>query len=178
MTLLEAVISIAIFTIGLVGIVQLQLVASRATVMSRRLDQASALASDLVENIHLWPYDDPRLTPVATVTNANDPLVTTRNADTRAAQITNSAEQPEFAEGPTSNALHPNALVGATLPYDGDSEGPHFERYWNVFGVDSDGDGILDGKVVVVIVRWHEAGLGYRSIHQTTFVANPEVFAL
>ena len=184
LSLLEAAISLAVFSIGMVGIIGMQLLASRSAAMARQLGQASQLAQDLVENVSLWSYDDPRLVPLDTIAFTTDPVIAARGADVRDALITNPANKPHYSEEATANALNPSALRSATVPYDGlsadvDGDGvDDFERYWNVFGLDADGDGVLEGKLVVVIVRWREPGVGFRRITQTTFRSNPGAFQL
>lgn len=182
MTLIEALISTVIFLIGVTGIMQMQLISRRSTTMARKLEQATGLAQDLVANTALWPYGDPRLVPIATVASVTDAQVQARALDTHAATVSSAANKAQYGELASTNALNPSALKTGTSPYDGlsadvDGDGtPDFERYWNVFGLDSDGDGVLEGKLIVVIVRWKEGSLGYRRISEVAFRANQGSF--
>lgn len=181
-TLIEAAISLAVFAIGMVGILQLQIVAARSNTLARKLGQASALAQDLGENVTLWPYDDVRLAAGATVTGVEDTAVGKHRADSRKA-VLDSDDRPHFADFETENADEDDALSSSTVTYQGlsndvDGDGERdFERYWNVFAVDANGDGTEEGKLVVVVVRWFEGGIGYRRIERTVFRSNPMVFA-
>jgi len=86
-----------------------------------------------------------------------------------------------FAE----QASDPNAVVstagttyGGTvfsgLNPDVDRDGTvDFYRYWSVFEVNFNGTTVPDGKLVQMIVRWHDPFMGYRQIATSTFVANP-----
>jgi len=181
-TLIEATVSLAVFAIGMVGLLQLQIVAARSNTLARKLGQASALAQDLGENVALWAYDDPRLAPGATVSDVNASAVGKHRADSRKATL-DSDDRPHFADFVTNNADEDDALITPTLSYQGlttdtDGDGERdFERYWNVFAVDANGDGTEEGKLVVVVVRWFEGGVGYRRIERTVFRSNPMVFA-
>src|SRR5882757_5026776 len=101
LTLIETLVSMSVFVVGLTGIVQMQLVASRSTTMARKLGQATELAQDLVANVALWAYDDPRLTPVETVASSADAAVQARALDTRAAVVSVAANEAHYAEGST-----------------------------------------------------------------------------
>lgn len=181
-TLVEATLSLAVFAIGMVGILQLQIVAARSNTLARKLGQASALAQDLGENVTLWSYDDPRLSPGATISDVNGTTASNHRADSRKATL-DSDDRPHYADFVTDNADEDDALTSSTLSYQGlttdtDGDGQRdFERYWNVFAVDANGDGTEEGKLVVVVVRWFEGGVGYRRIERTVFRSNPMVFA-
>lgn len=180
--LIESIISMAILGIALVGLSQLQLVAVGSNSFSRKMTQASSLGHDLIENISMWDYDDPRLAPGASVTSLEDAAVARLSDLPRTATISDANRKPHFAAGETTNATTPDALELYGRPYDGldagDVEDVEFERYWSVFDLDADGDGLSDGKYVVVVVRWRETGVGFRQVAMTTFRNNPGNFTL
>lgn len=184
MGLIESIISMAILGIALVGLTQLQLVAVGSNSFSRKMTQASSLGHDLIENIATWSYNDPRLAAGASVTTFNDAAIERVSDLPRSATIAAADRKPHYEEGNTSNATTAEALElsgtaydGLTADVDGDGE-PEFERYWSVFDVDADGDGLADGKYVVVVVRWREAGIGFRQVTLSTFRNNPGNFTL
>jgi Tfp pilus assembly protein PilV len=178
-SLVEALVSLTVFSFGLIGVTSLHLISSRSNAMMRRMSQATELAQDLVENIGLWPYNDPRLVPSDNITAINNALVSARIDLGQATSGGALLSKPNYAEQATTLAVNPSALYNATTQYDGytadvDGDGvPDFERYWSVFNVNLANDGLTNGKLVVVTVRWMEPALGrYRQITSTTFVSN------
>jgi hypothetical protein len=167
-TLIEAMAAMSIVLVGLLGFMGLQLVTSRANVFNKRMSQATALASDLAENTKRWTYIDARLSP------AGMEVVTATN---------HAKVQPGWdlgrAEAPSPAPQFDDADLGTTyqgLPVDTDGDSkPEFTRYWNVYGVDlgGAGSGTPSGKLVQIIVRWKEPGLGYRQVTSMSFKPNP-----
>ena len=72
-TTIESLIASVVFLVGLAGLLGALVKARGATGEARRLMQATDVANDLAEQIQLWDFKDPRLTPNADLC-ANDPL--------------------------------------------------------------------------------------------------------
>jgi type IV pilus modification protein PilV len=188
-TLIEAFIALTLLAIGLLGLASLQIVAVRANTVATRMSHASELASDLAENVQRWDYSDARLQPLPTAVGSTDEVYVTSRADMGRSdpvdkQLDNvtAASKAEFGELPSDsgNATTNDALLLGTVKYGGTTvgaSGGDYRRYWNVFHVDSPS---IQGKLVQIIVRWPEAGLGgaggaigMRQIVCTTFKADP-----
>ena len=158
-TLVETMVSLTVLALGITGLTQLQIISVRANAFSRKMALASALATDLVENVGLWQYTDGRLATTTSVTSATDSKIAARSELGRAATITDSSLKPMFSEQSTTNALTGSALRGGSTTYDGyssdiDGDGvDDFERYWSVFKLDPSSSGVETGKIVVVTVR-------------------------
>lgn len=180
MSLVEVAISLVLLGIGLLGLAQMQVVGTRANRFGRNMTLATELARDLVENATLWRYGDPRLAPLATVPSLDDPKVTALFS-LGSQEVLTGDDRPQFGEwAGDTNAIVPGALglyTGASADLDRDGQ-PDFRRYWTVLAVDPDGDGIVDSKFVVVVVRWKEAGVGMRQVFATAVKANAEVYRL
>jgi type II secretory pathway pseudopilin PulG len=72
-TTIESLIAAVVFLVGLAGLLGALVQARGATGQARRLMQATDVANDLAEQIQLWQFDDPRLTPSAALC-ADDPM--------------------------------------------------------------------------------------------------------
>lgn len=72
-TTIESLIAAVVFLVGLAGLLGALVQARGATGQARRLMQATDVANDLAEQIQLWDFNDPRLTPNAALC-ADDPL--------------------------------------------------------------------------------------------------------
>ncbi len=157
-TLIDAMLALAVVTIGAVGALQLYRYELAMNADARRMTTATALAQDLVEQIALWNYTDARLA------NAN----TSNDAD-----LGDTALAFQGANPPYDHAEADLTSGGATwngLP----SRSPQYERYWNVSYVDdSDANGVWDGVRIAVIVRWPTGTNSWRRIVLMTSKINP-----
>lgn len=168
-SLVETIITIGILTIGVVGIAQLQLIGVKSKNFATNISTASLLAHDLGEQAQRWSYTDSRLTTLRTVTSTTDSNVTALWDMGRATTVT-SALKAQFGElANDANATTANVLG----TYQGVTSPTGFYRYWNVFGVDLSGTGTAQGKLVQVIVRWKEPGMGMRQVAFSTYVTDP-----
>ena len=162
-SMIEAMISIVIVLIGLLGLASLQTTVVRANRFGRRMAQASALATDLEGNIKRWSYTDARLAAATTVTSLTDSTITSGWNLGRAATP---SYTPHFSDADLGSSYQ-----GLSADIDADNVAD-FTRYWNVFAVDLTGSG-ANGKLVQVIVRWKEPIYGYRQVVSSTFKMNP-----
>jgi type IV pilus modification protein PilV len=182
-TMIEALIAMVVMLIGLLGLASLQVVGVRSNHFGRKMAIASALMHDLADSVQQWDYGDTRLTaPRAIVTSTTDSTITSRwdmGRDTTASYTADYAEQAADANATNQGQLtaaNYTGLLAANL--DRDYADPKtaalgIRRYWNVFTVDVTGDGQAQGKLVQIIVRWKEPGLGMRQITGSTFRPNP-----
>ncbi len=167
-TLIEAMAAMAVLMIGATGMVALNNMGNRINADARRMTRATAIALDLVNQIALWQYADPRL---ANTKAANDDAIGDPGFDL------------ERTADPTPIVDHAEADLGAgwqgiptaQLATNG------FERYWNVsFNdpgnpgtlLDANGNATADGMRIAVIVRW-PYGAGWRRIVFLTSKVNP-----
>jgi prepilin-type N-terminal cleavage/methylation domain-containing protein len=187
-TLIEALIALAVMAIGLLGLASLQVVGVRANHFGRKMALASALVRDLADTVQRWDYGDARLAaPRPIVTSTTDTTITSRWDMGRATTASYTADYAEQAgdanatnqgqltavnyDGLLATRIDPDYADAATVPVG-------VKRYWNVFTVDVSGSGASQGKLVQIIVRWREPGLGMRQIAGSTFRPNPAASGL
>lgn len=180
LTLIETVVAFTILLLAMVGVIQLMLVSSRTSQFAHRLASASAVAHDLLENMALWDYDDPRLVAKETLSTQDGQTAVTDFNFTR--HEATPQERPHYGERNDGVAQESAALHSDDLPYKGVSADdgavlPELSRYWNVYALDPAGDGVEAGKIILVGVRWLEDGVGYRHVTASSFKANDRVFA-
>ncbi len=161
-TLLEAMMATAVLLVGALGAIAAHSMGLQANADARKLTRASAIAQDLVDQISLWPWGDPRL---ANVNTANDADL----GDTAGAF---ESDPPPADHGEADLTSGDLGFTGLTLAEIQD--GTRFERYWNVaYRDDRDGDGIADLVRVAVVVRWPLGDGRYRRIVTFTAKYNP-----
>lgn len=159
-TLLEAVMAMGIVMIGAAGLVGMHKQSTFFMGDSRRTTRAAAFAQDLVTQVELWGYDDPRL---ANTTGDNDADLGD-SAETLAADvpsITPDHGEADLTLGGTTWTGLPQELLAAN----------QMERYWNVAdGGDTNANGIADAKHVAVMVRWRAGGTWRKTVFMVTKV--------
>jgi type IV pilus modification protein PilV len=180
-SIIEATISLGIMTVGLLGMMHMQVLAVRSNQVARSMAVASSLARDLAENAARWDYNDTRLTALGSVQNLDASTVKDKLDLGRDTAVTQTSAKPQFGEvtgdtnATTAGALGTYEGESADVDRDGKLD---FNRYWTVFNYDSDSDGTAEGKLIVIVIRWKEPGFGMRQIVTTSFRYNEQVFAL
>jgi hypothetical protein len=169
-SILENLLAMGILVTGAAGVVAIQRQSSFYLGDARRITRATAFAGDLVTQIQLWDFDDPRLA------NSN----TSNDAD-----VGDSAGRFETEKDPLADwADHGEAdltlggKMWTGLPADL-LQANGMERYWNVSlkdalgnDLDANGNGIPDAMRIAVIVRWQTAG-GWRKVIIPLVKVNP-----
>ena len=184
-TMIEALVALVIMLIGLLGLASLQVVGVRSNHFGRKMALSAILMRDLADSVQRWDYNDARLNaPRTIVTSTTDPTITSRwdmGRGTTASYIADYAEQAGDANGALQGQLTAANYTGllatsVDADYGAAATTPlGLKRYWNVFTVDVTGSGDEAGKLVQIIIRWKEPGLGMRQITGSTFRPNPSV---
>jgi hypothetical protein len=161
-TILENMLAMAILLVGAAGVAGVQRQSNVFLGDARKTTRAAAFAGDLVTQIGLWDFDDPRL---ANPVPAND------------ADVGDSAQQFALLETPPADHGEADLTLGGRvwtgLPQAFLAENG-MERYWNVSfaNVDANANAVPDAVRVAVIVRWRGPG-GWRRIVVPTMKVNP-----
>jgi type IV pilus modification protein PilV len=195
-SLIESMVASLVMLIGLLGLAGLQITATRANHLGKRMAQASLLAQDLVQNMKVWQYSDARLSPQAGASPAHTASYSDtnhadiakfwelQNSQALKSNVDGSAVTFDCSDGPDGAALvsqlaanYAGVLspVDTTLPT---GEQTIYQRYWNVFLVDLTGTGTPQGKLVQVVVRWKEPNFGYRQVNTSFYKYDPSGFNL
>ena len=175
-SLVEAMVSLVILAVGILGVAQMQIMASRQNLLSRDISRASTLARDFVASAQRWGWNDPRLQPgmACNATDANFPVTE--------ALVGNQQDPAVDFDYTATPAGHPNAakeakttdgLVTGGTAYDGLAESllaqpafASFQLLWTVRDFDMDADGSCETRRVSVVVR-HPTAVGYRNLVHT-----------
>ena len=165
-TLIELMISMAILAIAILGVAQMQVVASAQNGLARRTTRASALLRDFQETASTFRWGDPRLVPVdgtCFATNALDqvseesfgfeeaPLLT---LDFTALAGGDPAASYAGATpgGLTASGTEYRGIAASVPPAVWNKEG--YQLSWRTRNVDTTGDGICEARLVDVVVRF------------------------
>jgi prepilin-type N-terminal cleavage/methylation domain-containing protein len=157
-TLLETVIAMSVLLIGATGMLGLHTQGLRMEGDARRITRATAIAQDLMDQVSLWPWGDPRLGSAAL---SNNSMLATLGDP---AYSFESGSPPTASFSDASGGLTQGSTIWHGIPIsDIQSEG--YQRYWNVAYVDdSNGNGTPDAARIAVIVRYPVGGVGFRRV--------------
>ncbi|QSQ20088.1 prepilin-type N-terminal cleavage/methylation domain-containing protein [Pyxidicoccus parkwayensis] len=175
-SLIEAMVAAVVFMLGMTGLLGAIIQARTSTAAARRHVHAVAVATDLVAQVQLWAYDDPRLIPSGSPC-ADDP--------TDAAGLLLDAAAPGHdayvacLHGETQLHSQPwHGLPEADFPI-GSGQWDRYRRYFVVTEVDSDGRPVPAPqahsgarKVVWVLVTWND-GRSVRRVTSQVIKFNP-----
>lgn len=190
-TLLEVMISMSVFAIGMSGLAPLNIMAARAGESARRVDRATLIARDTLRHISRLPFDHSALIDTlggrgtvdllddgdvfrqqSVPSTSYDHLVDTsaNNADTVLRQ---SATEP-FEGMQITCATPPCAEPHLDFNFD---DGADFERYWRVSNHPArSGELAPPAKDIAVYVTWRDpATLGRRRVVLFTTKFNPSL---
>lgn len=175
-TLLEAMLASVIFLMGMAGLLGAIIQSRTSTASARRQVHAVAVASDLVAQAQLWPYEDARLVP-SEGPCAEDPadaagVLSDPDAPGHAAYVECLYGETQLLSGPWGGLPEPDFPVGQ----DG---WDRYRRYFVVNEVDAAGRPVPPSlahsgsrKVVWVLVTWREGG-GVRRVTSQAIKFNP-----
>jgi prepilin-type N-terminal cleavage/methylation domain-containing protein len=162
-TLIEALVSMGILVVGVLGLMHMAIYTAQSTGAAQRKTVAVALARDLVDQISTWLPTDQRLIPTL---SSNPRTLTCANTNSVAGMTTCTASS-NFLPLPPSRPLvagtdvdHVDADLGPNYP--GQALPPGFERVWDVYPLNfnhaNHTAGMNDVTVVVVVVRYWQNG--------------------
>lgn len=181
-TLLEVMISMVIFLVGMAGLLGMHLTASGSDAYASKLDRATAVAQDLLSYLRSVPYDSPLLTPGPTgrdLMDGNSTFETkttlTQGTDYDFDDTSLLAYDPLLggSSTPAFDGYLPYATAAPTwrpnLDFNQDGK-PDVKRYWLVDALPLTPKGVAAGKVISVIVRWPNPATGrfYRVVLMAT----------
>lgn len=171
-TLLEALVSLTILLVGIVGMMQMQIVGITADAGARAQTQAYQLARELASALERLDVGNGLLDPTATTATPPAGFGSVLLPDGTAATS---------GVTPWSDATHGAALTGVTTdaqllaafgPDPADATLPRFQRRWSVWE-SGDGSGV---KLIVVSVTYREKSLpGLREARLLTQVSSPDL---
>jgi prepilin-type N-terminal cleavage/methylation domain-containing protein len=143
-TLIETIIAMAIFAIGILAVAKMMDTATYSNASARRLTDAASIAMDRLENLISLPYDHADLQD----TNGDG-----------AAGLEETGGNADY-EQILNNAYTLNWNIA---PIDLDADGD----------IDNNGTGLPDAKTVTVIVSWRDRGRT-RDLSITDYIAEFE----
>lgn len=162
-TLVETMVSFGVLVIAVVGVAQMQIVASGINATSRNLTRASQVALELGQVFQVLPYDHPALAAASTLTGETaQPRQVRETGEQLSAPMQFALGDYDGAEERRAARLAP--LLGAISLEEG------FRAYWSVVQEDANGDRVPEAKLVSVLVRWR-SGERWNNfqVHQARF---------
>jgi prepilin-type N-terminal cleavage/methylation domain-containing protein len=158
-SLVEALAALAIFSIGILGVLQMNVLASQQNGLARRQSTASKIARDLVDSFERLPFDHALLSTESTI----DP------ADPRFARFDETDGRVKLADAVALVGERP--LLGAAHA-SVSTEGP-YEVAWRVAPL-KDADGTTEARRILVMVRFPTTSGNVKQIDVWAVKYNPQ----
>jgi prepilin-type N-terminal cleavage/methylation domain-containing protein len=183
-SLVEAMISMAILTVGILGVAQVQVLAAAQNGVGRRTSVAASIARDFVESVQRWEFDDPRLAAPAcgTQLTTNFPITEDLLGYERepSVRLGFTASDPSVSSTASDEGDVTNALTLDVALYDGralaqvlDPDGTRYQLVWSVRAINpSNPAATIDcsAREVSVAVRYPILGDRFGNVVTTTIV--------
>nr|AYM52685.1 hypothetical protein [Aggregicoccus edonensis] len=170
-TLIESMAALAVFTIGILGVMQMNVLASRQNNLARGEATAGKMARDLAYAFERLPYQHPVFAPPAPAIAA-DSAEFTRFDNTSGRFLLKDVATLIGAQ----NARPLVSAAEAAMTVEGGS-GNGFGTYevaWRSAPVTNADDGRTDARVIVIMVRFRSIADTWRQVNVWTVKYNPE----
>lgn len=158
-SLVEALAALAIFSIGILGVLQMNVLASQQNGLARRQSTASKIGRDLVDAFERLPFDHALLSTESTI----DP------ADPRFARFDEADGRVKLADAVALVGARP--LLGAAHA-SVSTEGP-YEVAWRVAPLKAS-DGTTEARRILVMVRFPTTSGNVKQVNLWAVKYNPQ----
>ncbi len=136
-TLLDILVGMAVFALGILAVAQMQMTAIQGNMSAKHLTQAVTLAQEQLEEMLFWEYE-------------NDLLEDDDGADAGTEGLGNNPDHPVEASQKEPDERHPDNPI--QVP----GIAPSYNIYWNV----AEDYPVANTKTIRVIVTWQDKGRG------------------
>ncbi|WP_375768203.1 prepilin-type N-terminal cleavage/methylation domain-containing protein [Archangium gephyra] len=167
-SLIEAMAALAIFSIGLLGVLHMNVLASQQNGLARRQSTASKVARDLVDAFERLPYEHTLLSTESTIAPADPRFARFDEVDGR---VKLADALALVGERPLLGAAH--ASVSADGAGSRPGSQPIYEVAWRVAPV-KNADGDTEARRILVMVRFPTTAGGFKQVNVWAVKANPQ----
>lgn len=168
-TLVEALAALAVFTIGILGVMQMNVLASRQNNLARAETTAAKIARDLAYAFERLPYKHPIFTPA-------DPGLSPTSPDFT--DFENPLGRVLLSDVATlASAQDARPLVSAAeaaVAVEAASGSGTYEVAWRAAPLVNPEDGRKDARVIVIMVRFRSIADTWRQVNVWTVKYNPD----
>lgn len=161
-SLIEAMAALAIFSIGLLGVLHMNVLASQQNGLARRQSTASKVARDLVDAFERLPYEHSLLSTESTISPA-DPRFADFNETDGRVRLEDALALVE--ERPLLGAAYASVSTEGT--------GLIYEVAWRVTPV-KDAEGGTEARRILVMVRFPTTAGAFKQVNVWAVKANPQ----
>lgn len=181
-SLIEVMVSAAILAIGVLGVAQLQVLASAQNGVARRTARAASVLRDFTEAATRWSWSDPRLQPnggCAAYSTAMQLTPGALGAARAPGVVFQYTALPDTTPDVAQIGTTAGALTLGGMPYPGNAEGvlaelaaADYQLGWTVWQLDGNGN-LTDGcesRLVNVAVRFRIANTNQYKNLVTEFI--------
>jgi prepilin-type N-terminal cleavage/methylation domain-containing protein len=158
-SLIEALAALAVFSIGILGVLQMNVLASQQNGLARRQSTASKIARDLVDAFERLPFDHPLLSNESTLDPGNSLFL---DLDEQDGRVKLADAVALVGERPLLGAAHASVTAEGT-----------YEVAWRVAPVKA-ADGTLEARRILVMVRFPTTRGSTKQVNVWAVKFNPQ----
>jgi type IV pilus assembly protein PilV len=171
-TLIEAMAALAVFTVGILGVMQMNVLASRQNNLARSESTAGKIARDLAYAFERLPYNHPAFNNVTAPAMAPTSAAFTDFTNTNGRVLLQDLSTLAGA----NDARPLVSAAEATMRVEGgSSNGVTYEVAWRTTELRAPDSAANDTRVIVIMVRFRSIGNTFRQVNVWTVKYNPEV---
>lgn len=171
-SLIEAMMAMVVFVVGILGILQMNVLASQQNNLAKGETNASKIGRDLVQAFERLPYEHPLFQEQAGVNHLDTSFTDFENTTGRfLLQEANTITVAESARPLVSAAMATVALENEQENRNGFG---NFEVAWRSAALtDPDNPATIEARVIVVMVRFRTVGGNFRQVNTWTVKYSP-----
>jgi hypothetical protein len=166
-SLIEAMAALVVFSIGIIGVMQMNVLASQQNNLARSQTTASKIARDLADAFERIPYNHPLLATSSTLAPDSEAFVDFDNPDGR------------WLLEEISSAAAARPLLGAAEAImQSEGNGTFYQVAWRARQLveqdPNDANRQLFSRRIAIMVRYPSPGMGFRQVTVWAIKFNPQ----
>jgi hypothetical protein len=164
-SLIEAMAALVVFSVGILGVMQMNVLASQQNNLARAQTTASKIARDVADSFERLPFEHPLINTVTTLIQ-NDPEFT---------NMSNNDGLVTLQDAIAQTAARP-LLGAADAMYTSEGDGTFYQVAWRALQITNpDRSNLVDQIRVLIMVRYPTPGGGTRQLNTWAIKTSPKI---
>jgi prepilin-type N-terminal cleavage/methylation domain-containing protein len=154
-TLIESMAAMSVFLIGVIGVMQMNILAGRQNNLARSRTVASKMARDVADSFERLPFDHPVLSQTTTLDPASEDFADMENPDGLV----------RLENVPTLTGVQRPLMGAAAATFSADGDGTFYQVAWRVARVQNpERSNVVDQLRILVMVRYPTSGTTWQRV--------------
>lgn len=154
-TLIESMAAMAVFLIGVIGVMQMNILASRQNNLARSRTVASKIARDVADSFERLPFGHPVLSQTTTLDPTTPAFADMENGDGLV----------RLEDVPTLTGVQRPLMGAAAATFSADGDGTFYQVAWRVARMQNpERSNLVDQLRILVMVRYPTSGTTWQQV--------------